>query len=437
MAQNDLTRLSDAVQDQILELYETNNNDIESQIKHWSLIRRQNAIYYYARRAGYTRLGLQPIPALVASEYNGKEAIALTLLLRSLQRSQFANEDWTLSDTSVELVRATDPKNAFKKEPYIVEVWFDGEQQNAFPYTNWNRIYVQREDETWYVAEGHVDYNGLYYIDDRGDKAYFTLFATDAPRYGTKNYWTVHYRGLTISPPASSSRAPPGSSDVVLIDSDSDTDPDVPETRDTVSLPSGSAGHPTRQPQEESERPRQAAEAEKSPGIRRRQQGEPGPQARSPVKKAKADSSGESRETRGPRGEGTGGRGGGRRGGGGARGTAESAPSAAEVGRRHFTVARRGLTKLERLQEEARDPLIIIVQGQPNCLKCWRYRMRKHSGLYRTVSTVFRWLDNSGKGLPLSRLLVSFKSASQRQTFLSTVTIPRQCSYALGNLDAL
>lgn len=414
-----------------MELYENDNNDIDSQIKHWSLIRRQNAIYYFARRAGYTRLGLQPIPALVASEYNGKEAIALTLLLRSLKNSPFAGERWTLSDTSVELVRATEPKNAFKKDPYIVDVWFDDEQQNAFPYTNWNRLYLQKEDETWYVAEGQVDYNGLYIIDYRGEKAYFTLFATDAPRYGTKNFWSVHFKNMTIYPPASSSRTPPSSGDVVLIDSDSE-----PEAPDTGPEPASSS-YSSRKPEKEGQGPGEIeAEAETSTGIRRRQR-EPGSKTRSPVKKAKADSSGESRETRGQR---PGGRGGGGGGGGGrrdGRSTIGSAPTAAEVGKRHFTVASGGLSKLERLQEEARDPPIIIVQGQANRLKCWRYRMRKYCHMYRNVSTVFKWLENDGKDIPLSRLLVSFRSTSQRQSFLANVTIPKQCTVKLGSLDAL
>lgn len=410
-------------------MYEEDNNDIDSQLKHWQLVRRQNAIFYFARRHGYQRLGLQPIPALVASEYNGKEAIALTLLLRSLKRSEFANERWTLSDTSVELVRATDPKNAFKKEPYIVEVWFDGEQANAFPYTNWKRIYLQKEDESWYVTEGLVDYNGLYVIDYRGDKAYFTLFSTDAPRYGNKDYWTVHYNNMTLYPPPSSSRQLPGSSDVVLIDSDSSD-----EATDAGPYEESRRPYTPQQPEEAVQRigQDQAVTSEGS-GVRRGQ-GERRPQTRSPIKKAKADSTGQSG---GPRGQGTGGGGRGGRGGGRQQQPTGSAPSAEEVGKRHRTVARGGLSKLERLQEEARDPPIILVQGQPNCLKCWRFRLKKYCHLYQSASTVFRWLSSDGSSIPHSRLLISFKTVTQRQIFLSNVTIPRQCKFSLGNLNAL
>lgn len=416
----------DALQEQILSLFEEERTDIDSQIKYWQLERRSKAILYYARKHGMTRLGLQPLPALVASEYQGKEAIAMTMLLTSLKNSPFADESWTLSDTSTELVRANDPKNCFKKHGYTVNVWFDMLESNAYPYTNWRRIYVQDDNEQWYVTEGQVDYNGLFFIDIEGNKSYFTLFANDAPRFGTTGKWTVHYDDHTLTPPVFTSRTS-GSSEVILIDSDDDE-----QGPSTSRDPGPSLTRPNSpyEPEKEGEGTgERTPESQATLGVqRRRGQGKSSPGSRSPVKRAKADSSG---------GQGGGFRRGGARGRRGSGDSTGSPPSVGAIGKRHRTVTERGLSRLRRLQEEARDPPIIVVQGPPNCLKCWRYRLRSHSSSYLYISTVFKWIDLDGYGPKESRLLISFKSSCQRQIFLSTTKIPRNCTYSLGNLNAL
>lgn len=384
---------------------------------------------YYARKYGIKQLGMQPTPSLASSEANGKQAIEMTILISSLQDSPFANESWTLQDTSADLVLHTPPKGTFKKLPYTVEVLFDNDESNAFPYINYRLIYIKDENDFWYKTEGQTDYNGLFYIDENGDKAYFKLFGEDAATYSSSGTWTVRYNNHILSPPTPSSRPPTGSSNIIVIDSDEE--PSDTTNEGQYSITDQETRHTSSdQSSKEADRARRRSqESPEAPGISRgrRQRESQSP----PVKRAKADSTGGDGR-RGARGGGTG-----AGGGGGRRGRVpQSAPTAAEVGTRHFSVTERGLSQLERLQEEARDPLVIIVQGQANCLKCWRRRLLKYSNLYYDYTTVFKWINNRST-IPNSRILIAFKSSTQRKQFLTFVKIPRQCTYSLGSLDAL
>lgn len=432
MEQRNLNERFDALQDQILSIYEEESTDLNTQLTHWKLCRRSYATQYFARKHGYKSIGMMPLPSLAASEANGKKAIEMTLLIESLLKSPFAGESWTLQDTSAELVLYTAPHRTFKKLPYTVNVWFDNDAENAFPYVNYKLLYVKDDNEQWYKAEGQTDYTGMFYIDAYGDKAYYKLFGEDSQTYGSSGMWSVHFNNTTLLPPASSSRPSAGSSNIIIIDSD---DEELPSTSSEGQHTDPGQAIPglqyTFQSEEEAQGAgRQQTESPKKTGVRRpgqrEGQREPGSP---PVKKAKADSSGGG-QRRGARGGGIGGGGGRRRSGRG------SAPTAAEVGGRHTSVTEGRLTRLERLQEEARDPAVISVEGPANSLKCWRYRFRKYCDLYEEVSTVFKWLSNK-HGASKSHIMISFKSETQRQKFLNFVTIPKNCNFAYGHLDAL
>lgn len=355
----------------------------------------------------------------------------MNILLDSLALSPYANEQWTLGDTGVELVLATEPKNAFKKRGYEVLVLYDHKPESSYPYTNWDNIYYQDLNDMWIKTPGLVDYNGLYYEEPDGTKAYFTLFADNAHRYGHTGEWTVQYRNKTIYPPVTSSRPSGGPSEEVLVISDSGS-----EGSDgaSVTSPRRETTVTFAQPSDQTPGPSTSI-SEAAPRARRRLgQGESG--AEPPVKKAKADSTGGRRAGGGgpsPRRRGGGGGGGERR---GDRGEQSPVP-AEEVGRRHRSVTERGLTRLGRLQEEARDPPVIIVQGCPNSLKCWRNRLPKRKGLYENVTTVFHWVMDTYTADRNGRVLVAFSSTQQRQQFISAVTIPRHCSFTLGSLNEL
>nr|UOV22678.1 E2 [Human papillomavirus] len=382
--QGTLTARFNALQDAILTLYEEGHTDLQSQIDYWELVRKEQVLLYYARKEGYTRLGLQPTPTPVVSEYNAKEAIKISLLLKSLLKSKYAKEQWTLPETSAELLN-TEPKNCFKKSGYTVEVLYDNNENNAVAYTNWDFIYYQDSNDIWHKVNGRVDIDGLFYEEINGDRVYFGLFEPDSQRYGVTGTWTVKYKNTTISSSDSSFRHP--SSDV------EDSERPGPSTRDT-------------------ETPTQSITtrgSETSPissttsHIRLRRGGE---QRERGTKRRRVVSPGR-----------------------------QSVPSPGEVGSRLRSTPRSGLSRLQRLQEEARDPPIIIVEGPANSLKCWRNRLPRYSTLYLFCTTVFKWI---GDGLcSQSRMLISFHNEQQRYSFLEAVKLPKHSSYAYGALNKL
>lgn len=385
-----------------MNLYESGAKTLEAQIEHWQLVRKINVLYYYARKEKYTHLGLQPLPALQVSEYKSKEAIHLVLLLRSLQNSPYADEEWSLSDTSTEIIY-TPPKNTFKKGAYRVDVWYDNNANNSFPYTNYDFIYYQDLNEQWHKTAGLVDINGFYYEEANGDRVYYFLFESDAARYGETGQWTVQFKNQTLSTSIPSSRRPHStisSQGFVSSSSDSISPPQSFPSKRTRSHESeeGSASSTTGTPPQTPIRQR-----------RRRGEGEPtfttgeGPRAK--------------RRRR-------------------ARAVVGAGVSAGEVGAGHRLVPTTGLTRLARLEAEARDPLIALFKGRSNQLKCWRYRLPKD--LFNQASTVFRWAGEEDDDIFNShRMLVAFNNQTQRKHFFSSVSIPRGVLYAYGHLDSL
>lgn len=379
-----------------MNLYEAGLKNIDAQIEHWEIIRRQYVLFYYARKEGYKNLGLQPLPALTVSEYKAKEAIQLVLLLKSLKKSPFGNEDWTLTETSAELL-LTPPRNCFKKDAFIVDVYFDHNPQNSFPYTNWDRLYVQDEDDRWYLTSGQVDYNGLYFVDNHNEKSYFTLFTTDAERYGTTGEWTVKYKNEMISASVDSSRpffAPVQGS-----------------SRGSASTSGNTVSNQKASRQQEKEG-RADSTTPSSAELRRRRRRD---------QQREYDTRGSKR-----------------------RRTEQEADSsgvpASQVGRRHRTVPTTGLTRLERLEREAEDPPVLLLKGRANALKCWRNRCDKYRHLFTRMSTVWKWAKEEefcDCNQNYSRLLVAFNSIQDRSLFLQKVNLPKGCTYSEGNLASL
>lgn len=377
-----------ALQESLMESYESGSADLQSQINYWYLVRKEQALLYKARQDGHRSLGLQPLPTLQVSEYRAKEAITMTLLLRSFAKSEYARERWTLQDVSAELVLHTKPKNCLKKGGYTVEVQFDHDPMKAFPYTNFNHIYYQDEREIWHKTTGEVDYDGMYYKEPNGDRVYFEVFDTDAQKYGTSGQWTVQFKSTTLSPPVTSSSRNASASSPLSLRGSTNT-----ETRQEVSprrlqiTEVASTSSPT------------------ATGRRRQQQGESAISA-----KRRRRSSGSP----------------GRR----------NIPSPEEVGGRHRTVARTGLSRIRRLQEEARDPLVALIKGPTNSLRCWRNRChQKYANLYVDMSTAWNWVGDHS-AIKCSRILVAFANRNQRDLFVKLVSLPKGTSVAYGQLDS-
>ena len=402
-----MTDRYDALQEVLMSLYEEGPKTIEGQIRLWETIRREQVLLYYGRKEGLRNFGLQPIPALAVSEYKAKEAILQVLLLKSLQKSPFGREEWTLTDTSAELTH-TAPRNTFKKHPFIVNVYFDHQTNNAFPYTQWDWLYVQDENDEWYKTPGLVDINGLYFEDNHGDKSYFQLFATDAQTYGTGAGWTVKYKNETIS-----TSAPVSSSQRSLSDSLEGTSKGfVSSSGDSVPPPKSARRKETEEGGPSSTTSSTASSLRRR--RRRREQQHQQHQQREPTTTISLRSQGRRSEE------------------------SNLGIPVSEVGRGHRLVPRTGFKGLARLKAEAGDPPVILVKGAANCLKCWRNRCYKANAPCLTMSTVFRWagaIDSSiGQN---NRMLIAFRNKGQRQVFLDTITFPKGVTYCLGWLDSL
>lgn len=369
-------------------LIEKDSKQLKDHFDYWNSVRKENIIGYYARQEGYNRLGMQPLPVLTVLEYKAKEAIKMKLLISSLMDSAYASEQWTLAQCSAEAIN-TAPKNCFKKGAFTVTVFFDNDPDNRFPYTCWDSIYYQDDNSTWHKTAGLVDSNGLYFKEHTGDAVYFTLFLSDAERYGQTGNWTIQYKNETVfaSITSSSTRV-------------------VPEPPGEVSGSSKNASPspktPRKRKRETDEDTSRQSPTSTKPGFRLRrggrgQQGEHTPRA-----------------TRG------------------GRGNIDTPPSAEEVGSRSRTVEGKGLTRLGRLLQEARDPSLICLQGPANTLKCFRYRcFQRYAHLFVSATTAFHWVGDDNN----ARILIAFYNDRDRDTFLKHVTLPKNTTHCFGTLD--
>lgn len=203
-----LSERFNALQEQLMNIYEAAEQTLKAQILHWQTLRKEAVTLYFARQKGINRLGYQPVPALAISEARAKEAIYMVLQLESLQKSAFALEPWTLVDTSAETFKSA-PENHFKKGPVPVEVIFDKDEANANLYTMWTFVYYMDSDDVWHKTTSGVNQTGIYYLYGTF-KHYYVLFADDAKRYSATGEWEVKVNKETVFTPVTSS-TPPGS----------------------------------------------------------------------------------------------------------------------------------------------------------------------------------------------------------------------------------
>ncbi|ANZ90267.1 E2 protein [Bos taurus papillomavirus 21] len=376
------------IQELLLDLYEAGKRDIQSQIIHWDYLRKESVLLYYARQRGLTRLGLNTVPVLQASEIRAKNAIMMGIILRSLANSEFGGEDWTLQDTSIEMYRAP-PQDTFKKQGSPVEVMFDGDPENINVYTNWGRIYYQDTENNWRVAEGQVSYDGLYYDTVNGQRVFFVKFDEQARTFSKTGSWRVKYKNKFVSESVSSSSTPvSGSSQErprVSFDTDSEEEEGDHHRRD----------------------PRHPLSAGRS-------------RSRSRVSRPEPEAGGRGRRRR-RQGE----------------GAEDFGLVPEEVGSGHRTVPKNIRGRLARLQAEAADPPVILVRGSINSLKSWRHRCNtKHRCLFQEIGTTFVW-SSKDTSRDRGRVVVAFRDEVQLTEFLRVVPMPKSCSFARGHLDSL
>ena len=479
-----------ALQDKLMDIYESGKDDLETQIEHWKYLRQEQVLYYYARKKGVLRLGYQPIPTLAISETKAKEAIGMMLTLESLQKSEFGKEPWTLVNTSLETYR-TPPINCFKKGPINIEVRFDEDPENIMLYTSWTYIYFLDSEDHWQKVKGEVDYLGAFYKDGP-HKHYYINFNDDALRYGTSGQWEVRINNETVFAPVTSSTPPAaelrGSSNASPVPAADHTRSQTPtSTTGTTTTYSTTTGSTKRAPELASKantRKRRYGRKDSSPTAtsrkevsRRRSRSSTRTRGTSrairvrsqrPSRSRSRSRSRDSRESRGStssrgssscRGErGRGGRGrraatktptpsphkrAQRRSRSRGRGTGaisnRSGISPDKVGSAVQTVSGRHLGRLGRLLAEASDPPVILLRGDPNILKCFRYRDKKNKkGLVKCYSTTWSWVHADGNDrIGRARMLLGFTSEQHRAQYISSMKLPKGVEWSYGNFDRL
>lgn len=424
-----------ALQERLMDIYESGPEDLATQIEHWQLLRQEQIILHYARQHGVMRLGYQLVPPLATSEQKAKDAISMVLVLQSLQRSAYGNEPWTLVQTSLETFR-TPPADCFKKGPKNIEVYFDGDSANVMIYTVYTHIYYQTVDDTWEKVEGHVDYEGAYFMEGTA-KTYYITFAADAARYGKTGHWEVHVNKDTVFAPVTSSSPPTG--DGASINSVSGAaaspTPQRPAPRRPqrygrkASSPTTTSKRQTRQRQKETTRTTRSRSGSRTrPRDQERRGRTVRDSSRSP------DRGGRRGSGRGPLTR--------SRSRSGSRSTGSASGggvSPADVGKSVRTVSGRHNTRLEELLADAKDPPVILLRGNPNTLKCYRYRARqRHKGGFQYFSTTWSWVgEGSCERVGRARMLISFYSKSQREHFIQTMKLPPKVDWSYGNFADL
>ncbi|QIH12244.1 E2 [Capra hircus papillomavirus type 2] len=422
----------DAVQEQLIETYESETNTLDMQIRHWLLIRKEQALYYLARTQGKTRLGLYQVPPTRVSEKKAKDAIKMSLYLQSLRNSPFANQPWSLVDTSLETFMSA-PENMFKKRGASVTVVYDKDAANSMMYTLWKELYYLGDDDVWYKTTSEADYDGIFYRDFEGSKVYYVNFSEDAGRYSTLGQWEVLYENQVLSPPVTSSLPGPSGSK-----------PPRPETMDyTAASETETTATRSQPPQPAAQRrlvqplqQRQRSNSSISRRARKRQRSRSSSLSRSLSPSSGAHSaflnpSPRRQRDRRPLGQHCRGTTGGAFG--------ESPPPSPElVGSRTQTPSRKASTRVGQLIEEAYDPPILLLQGCANTLKCFRRRTsHSHPHKFLCMSTSWSWVSKTSPLKSGHRMLVAFTSSSQRDIFLATVRLPKGVSWVKGSLDGL
>lgn len=487
----------DVLQDVLFQHIEQGSHKLSDHKLYWEARRRESALLHYARQNNIPRLGFLPVPSLAATENQAKTAIKMTLILSSLQNSPFAEEPWTMTETSNEMFVAP-PADCFKKGGYTVDVHFDNDPNNAFPYTCWDYIYYQKLDGTWGKARGQVDYEGLSYTQDDGEQIYFARFHKDAMRYGTTGKWKVLCKNAIICPSVSSSGStfhqPPDNTwrgPECTVTSSSSESATASSSHQCSVVDGGGRGS---QQARQGEVPAEQGQRERGRG-RGRGRGSPPSSSpsssplcvscdlpRSPQRQQSRERQEEEEEERpGPSaahweagGEGTSGS----RRWSGARGKSSKRGFRGRGQGEHLTPPTprlqpsifspgdfRGRAHPPRLSpanlngqvgsrprrpggESSPGPgeastsgggvPVILLTGAQNPLKCYRLRLwKRFSHRIECISKGFAWTHRGGKTGDGHRLLIGFKDEGHRAAFLKEAKIPKPFDVSLGYLGCL
>ncbi|ASH99054.1 E2 [Ailuropoda melanoleuca papillomavirus 1] len=460
----DLSKRLGALQEKMMELYETGSASLRTQVIYWLLMRKEQALLYHARQCGANRLGMCAVPPLQVSKARASKAIKMHLVLTSLEGSKYGLLPWTMRETSYERYKAN-PKNTLKKEGVPVQVLYDGEKAKGVEYVLWTSVFAQGSCGKWTCFQGGVDSSGLY-VDKEGRKQYYEDFQKDSLKYGVKGVWTVVFGNETLY--SSASPQPCEQPFPAVVDTTDEVPPfcsPSPEKAEEQALPSkpkgssgssprfgkqGKRGSSKRKLSEEGEQQGQQQQQQlKKPyceqpasehcnnwtkGRQQEQQEQQQQQQQqqqqrqhnansdrhvqwsgvnSPINVDDEQEEGQEEQQQ------------------------QQQQQQQQVQQQPST--RNCDASGPRVSQESSSPRppaplpVVVLSGNSNQVKCLRYRLYKkfkHSVL--DISSTWCW---TSPGCPTAaKITVIFASSSQREDFLSKVTLPKGVTFALGEL---
>ncbi|QMS92577.1 early protein E2 [Camelus dromedarius papillomavirus 3] len=407
-------RLS-ATQEVQMQMIEKDSLSLTDHITYWDAVRRENVLLCAAKHKGVHRIGPWPVPPRCISTQKAKEAIEMSLELASLAETEWGREDWPLSSVSYELYAAP-PSKMFKKSPRIVDVMFDNNPGNRNWYTCWEKFYMRTPDG-WRCTQGGADGEGLYYRDLHGDRIYFKYFADDAKKYSTTGQWQVKDKEesfvsstttsetpLSNSRPSAAAGRPPGPTGRASTDQ-TDGEAPLPGLHTDLTGPGPTACVSVPHPdlvvapcvgpiRKRSHRPTTRA----VPYTPVRGPGRPsvlsttgGVQSAVPESVARPP---EIHET-------------------------PPSPDSSEIAV--------GLSEstFDLFSPSTTQPCLLI-QGTPNQVKCYRYRLRKHHRTRYAYCTTTWWTasDTGSERHGQATILLTFSGQKARADFLTSVSLP-------------
>lgn len=382
--------------EQEMNLIEKDSSSLEDHVQYWGNVRRQHMLKYAARNQGLKRLGMHLLPPCCVSAVKAKQAIEMHLLCASLCSTRWANDPWTLTDSSWERF-CTPPKNCFKKEPRVVEVIYDEDSSNRVWYTLWDCC-LFLTDKGWYQTRCAADSNGCYYIDMMGARVYYHSFADDARQFSTTGKWDLLNETSVISSSTHPAEVefdgiPP---DFVL----RGQHPGEPQGTST-----GDHGAPRTQPNS----PVSSSTSSHDNGD-----------SRSGIRECSLPSPGGARNCR--------------FGSTGSSNSGSLSPGLAPVSQRSEEEVRPDSSREappsspENEEEQllgGPQQVCLLVRGSVNRVKCFRHRCRHHHRRkYRHVTTTLQIVGEGNGRLGEAMMLFTYTNWEQREQFLRSVTVP-------------
>lgn len=353
-----------ALQTDLMDIYESDCRDLETCIRKWKLERQENGILFCAKKAGCRNVGMTAVPSSQISEAKTKQCIEMQLHLEGLQNCGFGSEPWTLAETSFERFFCT-PTGTFKKNGRHVTVQFSGGHEQD--YVVWGDIYVYSK-HNWTKTTSHVDHKGIYY-DLEGRSEYYVDFQKESNELSGENGTWMITGDNNINFMCSDSEQP------VSAITEQTQDSQRPSTPGRGDLGSSEAKVP-----DEADGPWRPWPCNTQAAIRRRD-GREGPAKR-------------------PRGRPPGPRG-----------------------------INYGPNQRWTLNDNCLPTLVL--KGEPNKLKCLRYRITKDlSKLYLCISSTWHWTGGSPD--KPAHVTIVFKDREQRARFVEQVRVPPNILCCLG-----